>query len=123
MIFRFVVLIFLSFFTMQSFAKYASLCSFHVERIEEHLHQSNEADQLKITSIKVSNADSQTNSNDERDCDCPAHGSGCCLYNNFLISQATHQFIYESHQSKFTERLNGFLPKPYLDTPFQPPRV
>ena len=88
MIFRAIVFIFLGFFVMQSFAKYASHCSFHIEGIQESLHQ---AGQLKDTDIKVSNTDEQTKNDDEKDCDCPSHGSGCCLYNNFLISKTTQE--------------------------------
>ena len=121
MIFRSTIFIFLSFFVMQSFAKYTSHCSFHIEGAQDSLHSKNSIDQSKDAAIKFS--DSNKEANNEDDCDCPYHGSGCCLYNNFLVSKTTHQFIYINGQSLFTERPKGFLPKPYLDAPFQPPRT
>lgn len=123
MIFRTVVFIFLSLFVLQSFAKYTSHCSFHVEGVQENLHLVSKTDQLKQTDFKVSNPIEQSGNEDARDCDCPVHGTGCCLYSSFILSTSSYQFTYENHPSEFSERLRSFLPNPDLDTPFQPPRI
>ena len=121
---RFSIFIFLSFFLIQGVAKYVSLCNIHIEGIQENLTGINSKSDLKSTAFKVSSASTDGHeSEDEKDSDCRTHGSGCCLHTSFLVSRTTVQLLYQDSQLVFTERLDKFLPKPSLDTPFQPPRI
>ena len=64
---------------------------------------------------------------EDHDCSCPVHGSGCVHSSAGALSPGDNWFVSlsqaESSRIVFSDRDQANQKGPYLEAPFQPPRV
>jgi hypothetical protein len=73
-------------------------------------------------------ATSQTSSHSDAsspmDCGCATHTHGCCSHFSMLLARNTSTFVKFSVSTTYLSAyLANIIPAPYIDGPFQPPKV